>query len=98
MAIHTQIIVETFSAVNEPSVRPIRVRPLEGQGFPTSWRVKFSVAERFNCPVGTMFKVWVTVSDPGPHLRASRPYTKVGQAEAASFIQERFSGSPQATC
>jgi len=52
------ILVETFRNPGEPSASPIRVRPVEGQGFPTTMRVECSKAMRASAPVGSRFRVW----------------------------------------
>lgn len=56
-----QIIVETFRNPGEPSSSPIRVRPVEGQGFAASVRVECSRALRENAPIGARFRLNVTV-------------------------------------
>jgi len=53
------LIVETFFAGGEVTNTNIRVRPVEGQGFPTTMRVECSRAMRTSAPVGTRFRLQV---------------------------------------
>lgn len=53
------VIVETSYPGGESSSAKIRVRPVEGQGFPTAMRVECSRAMRESAPVGTQFRLWV---------------------------------------
>lgn len=53
------VIVETFYSGGESSSAKIRVRPVEGQGFPTSMRVECSRSMRESAPVGAKFRLWV---------------------------------------
>jgi len=53
------VIVETFRAGGESSSAKIRVRPVAGQGFPTTMRVECSRAMRESAPIGSRFRLWV---------------------------------------
>jgi hypothetical protein len=69
------IVVETFVAEREASNADIRVRPVAGQGFPTTMRVSCSRLMRESAPVGTRFRVWVkqTSREGGPPFLYSNP-------------------------
>lgn len=56
-----EIIVETFYALGEKTISPIRVRPMLGQGFSSEMRVEFSKKMRTAFPVGQMFVLNVKV-------------------------------------
>lgn len=51
------VIVETFLNPGEPSDAQYRVRPVEGQPFPTSMRVQCSRAMRHAFPLGSRFRL-----------------------------------------
>jgi hypothetical protein len=51
------VTVETFLNPGEPSDAQYRVRPIEGQVFPTSMRVQCSRALRKAFPLGTRFRL-----------------------------------------
>ena len=51
------IIVETFLNPGEPSSAQYRVRPVEGQAFPSSMRVQCSRAMRSAFPLGSKFRL-----------------------------------------
>jgi len=61
------IIVETFRNPGEPSSARIRVRPVEGQGYPMSMRVECSRAMRESAPVGSRFRVFATLKQGDSH-------------------------------
>lgn len=93
MARHFQIIVETITpSTIELSPRPIRLRPLRGQGFSSDTRVAFSTKIRYEHPVGTLFKVWVTmVNDPRkryPRAVRDTELELVTSDEAKAFISD----------
>ena len=50
-------IVETFLNPGEPSDAQFRVRPVEGQVFPSSMRVQCSRAMRSAFPLGSKFRL-----------------------------------------
>lgn len=56
-----EIIVETFLNEDEPSSATFRVRPVLGQAFPIKMRVQCSKAMRHAYPLGTKFKLQVSV-------------------------------------
>lgn len=51
------VIVETFLNPGEPSDAQFRVRPIQGQVFPTSMRVQCSRAMRKAFPLGSKFRL-----------------------------------------
>lgn len=72
------VIVETFSAGGESSSAKIRVRPVAGQGFPSTMRVECSRAMRESAPVGSKFRLWVkeTSREGGVPFLYSNPNDK----------------------
>lgn len=92
------IIVKTHYEKRPPSKIPIRVRPLAGQGFPTYLNVHFSKKLRSDLPLGTLFKVQVTLVTPQwrqRYLTACGEPTVVTRDEAAAFIRERYRPPPK---
>ena len=66
------IVVETFLNPGEPSSAIYRVRPLPGQGYSTGMRVQCSRAMRHSAPLGTHFRLWMSLivpKDNAPFLR-----------------------------
>lgn len=55
------VIVETFLNEGEPSSASFRVRPIGGQAFPTTMRVQCSKAMRHSFPLGTKFRLPVSM-------------------------------------
>lgn len=55
------VIVETFLNPGEPSSAVRRVRPVPGQQFPVTMRVQCSRSERDAHPLGTRFRLFVTL-------------------------------------
>jgi hypothetical protein len=51
------VIVETFLNPGEPSDALYRVRPVEGQAFPTTMRVQCSRSIRQAFPLGCLFRL-----------------------------------------
>lgn len=60
---YQEVIVETFIHKGESTNTKIRVRPIAGQGFPTSIRVECSRSMRKDYPVGTRFKLQMKLID-----------------------------------
>lgn len=56
-----EIIVETYHNPGEPSSNLVRVRPIAGQKLSENYRVWCSVQMRKAKPVGSLFRVQVTV-------------------------------------
>lgn len=86
-----QIIAETFATTTcEGSNNSVRLRPVEGQGFARDVRIKFSNQLRYDVPVGTLFKIWVTeVNHPTkPYLASSGEPVLVSQEDAFLFISK----------
>lgn len=88
-----EIIVETYRNPGEPSSRPVRVRPLPGQAFSEHYRVWCSLEMRRSRPVGSMFRVPVSVV----HQPQGDSYLRIGlyavwvpvtPEEAARYIDE----------
>lgn len=68
------IVVETYLSIGESSRSVIRVRPLSGQGIPTSTKVECSKSIRENHPVGQLFIIpvhWKTTNEMEPCLYVS---------------------------
>lgn len=89
-----EIVVETFRNPGEPSSRPIRVRPVTGQ-FKENYRVWCSVAMRKAKPIGSLFRVQVSlVHQPQgeTYLRIGlhAPWIPVAADEAKRFISEHY--------
>lgn len=89
-----EIIVETFRNPGEPSSRPVRVRPIPGQ-FKDNYRVWCSVAMREAKPIGSLFRVQVSlVNQPQgeAYLRIGlhAPWITVSEDVAKQFIIDRF--------
>jgi hypothetical protein len=90
-----EIVVETFYAIGEKTISPVRVRPLFGQGFSTEMRVECSKKMRTAYPVGQLFLLNVKVIsrlDSPDFLYSSyrdkwRPVTP---AIAMEFIERMF--------
>lgn len=59
MGLNMFVIVETFLNPGEPSNAQFRVRPVEGQAFPSSMRVQCSRAMRHALPLGSKFRLAV---------------------------------------
>jgi hypothetical protein len=56
-ALSMHVIVEVFLNPGEPSKAQYRVRPVEGQIFPTNMRVQCSHAMRQAFPLGSRFRL-----------------------------------------
>jgi hypothetical protein len=59
------VIVETFVPLGEPSNASIRVRPVPEEGFPEGTRVQCSRNMRKNYPIGTRFRLHLTLRETG---------------------------------
>lgn len=89
-----EIIVETFRNPGEPSSRPVRVRPIPGQ-FKDNYRVWCSVAMREAKPIGSLFRVQVSlVNQPQGegYLRIGlhAPWIPVTESVAKQFVIDQF--------
>lgn len=88
------IIIETFRQYGEPSSSKVRARPLAGQGLPTDLRVECSKKMRLDHPVGSLFKVWASVTDREGttfvYTNHRDGYERVTPAAAAAFIRKTF--------
>lgn len=89
-----EIIVETFRNPGEPSSRPIRVRPIPGQ-FKDNYRVWCSVAMREAKPIGSFFRVQVSlVHQPQgeTYLRVGLhdPWIPITENAAKQFVIDQF--------
>jgi hypothetical protein len=58
------VIVETFLNPGEPSNAVFRVRPVQGQAFPSSMRVQCSRAMRHDFPLGSKFRLPIRLVKP----------------------------------
>src|SRR5262245_59122750 len=66
------VTVETFIPVGEPSNASIRVRPISHEGFPEGTRVQCSRKMREHYPIGTKFRLHLSLRETGdgPRLYA----------------------------
>jgi len=95
-----EIVVETFLNSKESSRSSIRVRPVAGQGIPTTVRIECSKGMRDSCTVGQMFLLTVKWKNNDPSkncLYSSYHHTdtwqKVTAEEAKTFINLQFLGN-----
>ena len=58
-----QVVVETYYAITSGTSSRIRVRPINGQAFPTSMDVECSRSMRMQYPVGTKFRIHAKETD-----------------------------------
>jgi len=89
-----EIVIETFRNLGEPSSRPIRVRPIPGQ-FEESYRVWCSVAMRRAKPIGSLFRVEVTLvqqpqGEAYMRIGLHAPWVPITADEAKQFISQQF--------
>lgn len=88
------IIIETFKQYGEPSSSKVRARPLAGQGISTALRVECSKRMRLDHPIGSLFKVWATVTDREGatfvYTNYRDRYERVTPAQAQAFIRKTF--------
>lgn len=87
------IIVETFRNPGEPTSRAVRVRPVKGQ-FAVDYRVWCSVKQRESKPIGSLFRVPVTMvhqPDGDSYLRVelNRPFIPLTTEEARQFLDNK---------
>ena len=80
-----EVVVETFRAYGENSRNKIRVRPIASEGFDPEIRVQCALKMRADHPVGTIFRLSLTVRDAGGgdtlFAPENAPYTVVEQEE-----------------
>jgi hypothetical protein len=57
------IVVETYNESGSGLHGDIHVRPIAGQGIPTSYRVRFSRSVRKAYPIGQRFRVPAKITD-----------------------------------
>ncbi len=84
------VIVETFLNPGEPSDAHYRVRPVEGQPFPTTMRVQCSRAMRQAFPLGSRFRLPVELVENktgGKFLRETGKEKWVRLIDAQIFCQ-----------
>ena len=61
---HSHITVESFRAPQTSGLHgEIHIRPVAGQGLPTTLRVERSKVLSRDYPVGTKFRIWAKVTD-----------------------------------
>lgn len=63
MGHYRRVAIETFRNPGEPSSKPLRARPLPGQGLDIGMRVECSSRMRDRYPPGTVFIVQAQVTD-----------------------------------
>jgi hypothetical protein len=90
-----EIIVETYIAQGEQSSAKLRVRPVAGQGFDTSLKVRCSRSMREQFPPGSYFRmaVYQNSREGGPpFLESARKasWEHVTPEEAERFIAKQF--------
>jgi len=89
-----EIIIETFRAYGEPSANAVRARALPGQGVPTDLRVECARRIRRDYPVGTLFRVWATLTDREGtsflYTDYRGTYEPVTPDQARTFIAQRY--------
>jgi hypothetical protein len=84
------VIVETFLNPGEPSDAQYRVRPVEGQPFPSTMRVQCSRAMRQAFPLGSRFRLPVDLVENktgGKFLREIGKETWVRLIDTKVFCQ-----------
>jgi hypothetical protein len=60
---YQQIVVETYFAKKSGKSSKIHVRPVDGQAHPTTMDVECSRSMRKDHPVGTLFRIFVKVTN-----------------------------------
>ncbi len=97
MSEYSEYIVKTYTASGAGSSKPIRARPLAGQGISTETHVECSSQMRNNHPVGTLFVITAKVTDReggAPFLYTSFrwSYRVISSNEALAIINRRKLG------
>jgi len=95
MGLNMFVIVETFLNPGEPSNAQFRVRPVEGQAFPSSMRVQCSRAMRSAFPLGSKFRLPVELVEKktgGTFLREVGKETWVQVTDSNILCQSKTPG------
>lgn len=89
-----EIIIETFRAYGEASGSAVRARALPGQGVSTDLRVECARQIRRDNPIGSLFRVWATLTDrkgtPFLYTNYRDGYEKVTLVQAKKFIGSTY--------
>lgn len=93
------VVVETFLNPGEPSDAQYRVRPVEGQIFPTSMRVQCSRAMRQAFRLGSQFRLPVELVENktgGRFLRelGKEPWVRLNPTEVSQLLNSRQTQTP----
>lgn len=97
---YAKVLVESYLAKGEASRSEVRVRPIEGQPFPSTMHVECSKEMRLNHPVGTCFEIQATLKqklggEPFLYTSYRWPPRVIGLAErAASSLAEKHIDQP----
>jgi hypothetical protein len=93
MSFYQEIVIQTYEASGTSSNKPIRARPVAGQGLSIKLNVECSTKMREAYPVGTFMIVRAKITDvegtPFVYTHYNWPYKVVTEAEATSFIRNR---------
>ena len=94
MSYYRDIVIQTYRNPGELSNKPIRARPVPGQGFSPGLNVECSSTMRESYPVGTLMIIKVKITDregtPYLYTRYSWDYKVVTPAQATRFIREHY--------
>ena len=94
MSEYRDIVIETILNKGEASSKPIRARPVEGQGFSTDLRVECSKGMREHHPIGTKFLVQCKITDregaPFLYRHYRWDYKVLTDEEARAFIEQHY--------
>ena len=60
---YQQVVVETYNAIMPGTGSRVRVRPINGQAFPTTMDVECSRSMRMQYPIGTKFRIYAKETD-----------------------------------
>jgi len=89
-----EIIIETFRAYGESSASSIRARALPGQGVSTELRVECARRIRRDHPIGSLFKVWATLTNREGtdflYTDYRGAYEKATPQQAKDFIETQY--------
>ena len=91
MNYYRDIVIQTYEASGSSSNRPVRARPVAGQGLSVELNVECSTKMREAHPVGTFMIVRAKITDvegtPFVYTHYNWPYKVVTEAEAKGFIR-----------
>jgi hypothetical protein len=94
-----EIVVETYRSIGEGAHSEIRVRPLAGQGVPTSVKVECSKKVREQYPIGQIFLIPLAWKHPDGlesclyvSYRKPELMQPISRQDARSFVLRQFGG------